>query len=439
MSGSEAAGAGIDAGIEARGASAFQIVALAVIALGFLLEGMAAQAFGLALPALSRAWRVPHDAFANVTAVGLVGFAAGAAVAGYAGDRLGRRTVLILSVALFALATLVTAAAGDMSQLGLIRFATGLGLGGSIPAAAALMSELAPQRWRSLAIALGFMFMPIGGFLSGLIGARLLPTAGWTGLFLACGGLALAADLLLLAILPESPRFLALRPDRRAELDRLLKRLGQPAPTPEPARRAGWSGLFAPGLKSETASLLVGYFFLLLGMYLVFSWGPSVLTRKGLSLAQASECLSAFALGGVFAGPISGWLIQKLGSRPAIVVLALGTAAAAAWLAWSAAGPTAAFGAMATGIFLLGHLTSGVQTALYALAADVYPAEIRATGLGAAVAAGRIGAVLSSYLGVAALHIGGAPVYFGMIGAAVLVTIVAAACARPGQGRGAPA
>ena len=424
----------LDAGaVAAEGRpNAFLIVALAAVALGFGLEGMAAQAFGLALPALSKAWHASHDAFANVTALGLVGFALGAAIAGWCGDRFGRRTVLLLSVALFGTATLGTAAAHDLNQLGLIRFATGLGLGGAIPAAAALMSELAPRRWRNLAIALGFMFLPLGGFVSGLLAARLLPTAGWTGLFVACGAIALAADVVLAAVLPESPRYLATRPERADQLARLLQRLGQSeTPEPQPAGRPGWSGLFAPEVRRSTFALLAAYFCLLLGMYLIFSWGPSVLSRKGLSLAQAAETLSAFALGGVFAGPVSGWLIQGLGSRRALPILALGAAAAAAWLAWTTAGPTAGFLAVAVGVFLLGHLMSGVQTALYALAAEVYPAAIRSTGLGAAVAAGRVGAVLSSYLGVFAVRIGGSPAYFGVVGAAVLATIIAAACARP--------
>ncbi len=415
--------------------NAFQIVALAAVALAFALEGLAAQAFGLALPALSRAWRAPHAAFASVTAFGLVGFAIGAAVAGICGDRFGRRTALIASVGLFGAATLATAFAHDLGSLGWVRFATGLGLGGSIPVAAALISELAPARWRSQAIALGFMFLPIGGFVSGLLASRLLPTAGWPSLFIDCGSLALVCDLVLLAVLPESPRFLALKPARRPELLKLLARLGLELPAGavlanrEPAR-ASWTELFSPEARRDTLGLQGASFFLLLGMYLVFSWGPSVLASQGFTLAQASEGLSAFALGGVFAGPVSGWIIQRLRPRASILVLAFGAAVAAAYLAWTMTAPAPGFMAVAAGFFLLGHLVSGVQTALYALAADVYPTAIRSSGVGAAVAAGRIGAVFSSYLGVLAIGLGGAPAFFGFVAAALALALLASSSAR---------
>ncbi len=424
---------------DTQGANAFQILVLVAVSLGFALEGMAAQAFGLAVPALSRAWRLPHQAFADVTAQGLVGFAAGAALAGYLGDRFGRKTLLVLSVALFGAATLGTAACHDTAQLGWVRLATGLGLGGSIPVAAALMSEFSPARWRRLAIALGFMCLPLGGFVSGLLAARLLPTSGWPSLFVACGVVALVLDLGLLLIIPESPSYLALRPQRGPQLQRILARLGRSTP-PEGRLAAAeaspthWLQLFAARTRGPTLALLGAYFALLLGMYLIFSWGPSVLGRLGFSLAQGSEALSAFALGGVFAGPLSGWIAQRFGPKAGVVVLGLMAGATAGLLAWVAAGRPHGFASLAAGFLVLGVCVSGVQTALYALAAEIYPPGIRSSGVGAAVAAGRVGAVLSSYLGVLGLGVGGAPAFFGLVGAGVLLSVLATLLVRPARG-----
>lgn len=421
----------VDSILDGGKANLFHFVVLGVVALGFALEGLAAQAFGLALPALSHAWHLPRAAFATSTAVGLVGFALGAAAAGYGGDRLGRRTILIVSIGLFGAATAATGLAHNLTQLGCVRFATGLGLGGSIPVAAALMAELSPARWRRLAIALGFMCLPLGGFVSGMMASQLLPTRGWSGLFIACGALALALGVLVFILLPESPSYLALRPDRRDELDRLLRRLGLTSPPPAAsASRARWADLFAREVRSQTLVLLATYFFLLLGMYLIFSWGPSVLNSRGLSLAQASEALSAFALGGVFAGPVSGWTTQALGPKRAAVLLGVLAVAAAAGLSWLCTRQPLNGAAVMGGVFLLGHAVSGVQTALYALAAEIYPAHIRSSGVGAAVAAGRIGAVLSSYLGVFAIGLGGASSFFLFVAGALVLSMGATLFAK---------
>jgi AAHS family 4-hydroxybenzoate transporter-like MFS transporter len=179
---------------------------LVFAALAFGVDGMANQVLGLAIPALIRDWGASRAAFAPVAALGLIGVAVGAALGGMLGDRFGRRAGLIGSVLLFGLMTTGTAFAHGMTSLTCLRLLAGLGIGGAIPNGAALISEFTPAHRRSLAIALGMVFIPVGGLLAGIVATAMLPQFGWRGLFLIAGALPLLLALVFLrASRPTTP------------------------------------------------------------------------------------------------------------------------------------------------------------------------------------------------------------------------------------------
>ena len=175
----------------------FQKFVLALAALAFLVDGIANQVLGLAVPALMQDWGLPREAFANVTAIGLVGLTIGAATGGMLGDRFGRRAVLIASVFVFGAMTLAVAFTHQVSDLFWIRLVDGIGIGAAIPNGSALISEFTPKRRRPLAIAIGMAFIAIGSVMAGLIATPLLPTIGWRGLFVTLG----ASGLLTLVLM----------------------------------------------------------------------------------------------------------------------------------------------------------------------------------------------------------------------------------------------
>jgi AAHS family 4-hydroxybenzoate transporter-like MFS transporter len=398
-------------------------------ALGFLMEGVAGQTLGPALPALVKAWHVSRASFAGATAMGLVGFGIGAALGGAICDRAGRRGTLIGSLFLLGVATVGTGFAGDVAQFGGWRLIAGLGLGATIPVATTYVADFTPARHRSVAIAFAVTFLPLGGFALGLMAASVLATRAWPYLFYSAGALPMVAAAAMVFALPESPRFLVHRAARRPELERLLGRMGLAV---EPGsvlvdrsfRRGGNSFLnvFASGAVRDTLALWGAYFCLVLAMYSVFSWGPTAMVGQGFSLARASGALSTFAIGGVFGNFLSGGLTARYGSRVCFAALAVLAIAAAFALAFPA--PEYRDELMFTWLLILGATVSGLQTALYALAAHVYPAAVRSTGLGLAVAWGRVGAILSSYTGVLSLDAGGPRLYFAGIGAAVVAMSV---------------
>src|SRR4029077_1835529 len=116
--------------------------------LAIIFDGFEIQILGVAIPSLVRRWHVARSAFGPVLALGLAGMAVGSPVAGYVGDRFGRRTALIGCVSLFGLATIASSFVGGVVGLAVLRVLTGMGAGGALPNAAALAAEFAPLRRR---------------------------------------------------------------------------------------------------------------------------------------------------------------------------------------------------------------------------------------------------------------------------------------------------
>lgn len=405
---------------------------IVLAALAFAVDGLANQTLGLALPALIRDWGTPREAFAPVAALGLIGVALGAVIGGVLGDRAGRRAGLIGSVLLFGTMTAATARAPSLEALLVLRFFAGLGIGAAIPNGAALVSEFTPLRQRSLAIAIGMLFIPVGGVLAGALGAFCLPHWGWRGFFALCGALPILVGLAFVRALPESPRFLARQPNRRTQLQALLRgcgvtlavesELGENSAT----RHAPLRALFDRAQRGTTFALWVGFFFCLLATYTMFSWVPTMLMGQNFSLAMTSLGLTSFNAGAMLGGVVCGWLIGQLGSRTTGVGVAAGATLGAVVLGVLPFDPHAAVVACAA-LLIEGFFIGGLHNALYTVAAFIYPPAVRATGVGAAAGIGRIGAVLSSYTGVLTLKLAGAHGYFIVVALALAIACLGTA------------
>lgn len=418
--------------------TAYQKGLVALTALAIVFDGADIQLAGLAVPAMMAEWGAPRGAFAPVLASGLAGMMIGGAFGGVAGDRLGRRTALVGSLLTFGALTLAASAVNDLLTLAALRFAAGLGFGGTVPNAAALASEYVPARHRPFAVTLTIVCVPLGGTLASLVASVALPAFGWRALFVIGGLMPLLAAVVLIGLLPESPRYLARRPARWPELVRVLRRAGHHVAAGAAFVEAGTAAirpaspaaLFAPDLRRDTAALWIAFVSCLLAVYLGFNWVPSMLAGAGLEVAAASAGLAAFNFGGV-GGAVAGALaIARFGSRGTMIGMAAGAIAGA--LAMSAMPISGASSAAAIVLMLgiVGGLINAVQTTMYALAAHVYPTPVRATGVGSAAAVGRLGAIASTYAGAAALEAGGTRLFFGAIAGAMLVVAAALALLR---------
>ncbi len=420
--------------------SSYQQRLVAAAALLIVLDGADNQLLANAIPAMMRDWNLPRSEFATASAAAPFGMILGGLLGGVLGDRIGRSAALLGSVTGFAALTALVAVVDGLTSLTIVRFLAGIGLGGAMPNAAALTAEFVPQRQRPVAVTLTIVCIPVGGVLAGLVSGAVIPGYGWRTLFAAGGVIPLVLAAICFKMLPESPSFLAGVRARWPELRRTLRRMGHDvedaATFVDPASgghaaRGSIADLFAPSLRRDTLALIGAFGSCLLAIWMAFLWIPAMLTDPavGFPQPQASFALSLFNFGGV-AGALAGaLLIQRIGSRVALLTISALAVACALVMARLPLDPDA-WNLVAVMFTVSGALLNAVQATMYALAAHVFPTAIRGTGVGATVAVGRVGNVAASYVGSWALTSGGPPLYFQMWAAAMAVVFLCLAAIR---------
>jgi AAHS family 4-hydroxybenzoate transporter-like MFS transporter len=425
----------------------YQKFVTALSALAVIFDGFDIQILGFAVPSLMKEWGLGRPAFGPVLALGLVGMAVGSPLAGYWGDRFGRRPALIGCLTVFGLATLATSFVSSVAGLAVLRFVTGLGTGGALPNVSALVSEFAPLRRRPLAVKLSIVCVPLGGMLGGFIAAQVLPTLGWRALYQVGGVAPLAFAALLWLLLPESPRFLVQNPRGWPTLERLLQRMGRPVPQGSAFQDAGERkvsdqasirALLGPDHLRDTVGLWVAFLFCLGSIYLIFGWLPTLLTSQGVNTAAASGALAIYNLGGVIGVVVWAALITSFGSRGPLLSGALAAAASALLILLVPITAGSSSTLMLAALALNGMLANAVQTAMYALAAHVYPTPIRASGVAYAATAGRVGGIFSSVFGATIIGMG-AGAYWGFVAICLVIAFGGLALVRrhfPAAGTG---
>jgi AAHS family 4-hydroxybenzoate transporter-like MFS transporter len=279
----------------------FQIGVVLLCALVAMLDGFDTQSIAFAAPDIATEWALPASAFGLVFSIGVFGGLIGAVAAGSISDRIGRRPVLLCAVALFALATLATPLTMSLPGLVGLRLVAGFGLGAALPGMVSITSEYTPARLRTMAVALMFAGFPLGGVVSGLAAAALVPAFGWTSLFYV-GGIALLLLPLLWWLLPESAQFLALRGDNIA-LNRITARLDFSGAgplgssdavatddhgIPPAAARTLVARLFGEGRAPGTLLLWTALFLSLLATYLLVNWIPIIARESGTTADTAT-------------------------------------------------------------------------------------------------------------------------------------------------------
>jgi AAHS family 4-hydroxybenzoate transporter-like MFS transporter len=271
--------------------------------------------------------------------------------------------------------------------------------------------------------------MPIGNFASGLIGSLVLPHLGWRALCAINGALALSVCLSLLIFVPESPRFLARIPHRRDALLRALKQMKIDVPKDAALtdgnaaqQKSPLSELFGTGSLGMTLGLWAGFFFCFLAAYTSLGWLPTLLSSHGYGLGVSSLALTASGVGGIFASFIMAKLIEVFGSRKAVIFPAVMAVLSTFTLSQMSLDPTQSAVPVLFVIGIMGLSLNSLTCFVYALGAFVYPPLVKGTGLGAAGAVGRIGAITSSYSAVAVLAIG-REAYFGFIAASAVISM----------------
>lgn len=410
MAASQAQGVGVVdvAGfIDQQPVSSFQVKLLLTCASVLFLDGFDTTAIGYVAPSLAREWSLTKGALGPVFSAGLFGLMIGALLFGPLADRVGRKKIIIFSTLAFGIGTLATAFVHDLNTLLVIRFLTGLGLGGAMPNTIAMTSEFSPHRRRATMVMVMFCGFSLGAALGGFLAAALIPQFGWSSVFVVGG----AAPLLLVPILairlPESVRFLALT-DRAHERVAQLLRSISPAVSFAPGTQfvvneqalAGIpvQHLFRDGRTVVTLLLWVVFFMSLLDIYFLANWLPTVLNDLGASVSAAAVIGSMLQVGGVVGTFALGSVIDRFSFRALALVYFIAVFAVGAI---GQLGHSVIFVSMA--IFAAGFCIVGGQIAANALAAGFYPTSVRATGVGWALGIGRVGSIIGPLVGGALL------------------------------------
>lgn len=364
-----------------------------------MFDGFDVQSISFAAPAISATLDIPKEAFGLLFSTGIVGMLLGLILQGPIADRWGRRPMIILSVAAFGVATLLTAGASSILELAATRLLAGLGLGAALPNAIALTSEYAPARARTRLIVAMNAGLPIGGFLGGLLSAHLIDAFGWRSIFIVGGFGPLLLVPLLWFRLPESLILLAAR-GQLGKTNALLADAGIDEAIFEPmgprAARFPIVSLLREGRTRDTLLLWAMFILNMFLFYFLIAWFPTLLSSAGLPVERAILVAAGLNLGSVIGGLLLGWLADRGGTRVALAS-AFGLASSA-FLVLAFAGFSTFLPHMILA-GLLGLSIGGAQLVLNAVAVGIYPPEMRATGIGVAGAMGRGGAIAGPIIG----------------------------------------
>jgi MFS family permease len=351
--------------------SAAQIRVVALCALVTLIEGIDLTLIPLLAPRITQAWSVPASAFGIILSSNPIGLIAGGVGVGYLADRIGRRNALVWAMVLMTLATLATMLARNVPELLICRLITGISFGGVIPVAVSLVSESAAARLRASAVAFVFLGQAGGGLLAALLVK--LPTLSdgpWQTPVLYVGAGCALITLLLLAALPESPRYLLARERQKNRL----------------------RDLFSNGRGLGTALLWATFIGVCATVSFFTTWLTLIITYAGKPTEVGVNAIAVYSAGAMLGGLVLPlftrlWHMNKvlLGTIVAAVVSCVGMGAVL-----TASNTVILVVATVSGVFV-----SGAFFMLYPPAARFYPTHIRSTGIGSAVAFGRIGNMLS--------------------------------------------
>jgi benzoate transport len=416
--------------INKRPMTTFQVAAVAICVLLNMLDGFDVLVVAFTASEISREWSLNATQMGALLSAGLVGMSAGSIVVAPLADVWGRRAVVLASLGLVTLGMLISALASSMYELAALRVVTGLGIGGMLASLTVITSEYSSDKHRNLCVSLYSTGYPIGAVLGGSLAAFLIAQQGWRAVY-ACGGLiSLVMIPIVLARMPESLDFLLARrtPHSLTKVNRLLRGLGHPELRELPAlvrasaQPAGLGQLFKAQLGVQTLLIWTAFFLHMLCFYFVVSWTPKLLVSAGLSTAQGISGGVVLSLGGIVGGVALAFASSRwrLSSVTGGFMLLAGLAMVLFGLFAStldAALPLA---------FGVGFFIYGAMMGIYALTPQLYPALLRATGMGFAIGVGRVGGILSPILAGVLLDTGFRPERVFFVFAAPLLLALSA-------------
>ncbi|HEX5382092.1 3-(3-hydroxy-phenyl)propionate transporter MhpT [Acinetobacter tibetensis] len=363
-----------------------------------IFEGFDLQSMGVAAPRMRAEFMLDNAQMAWAFSAAIIGTLPGAIIGGRLSDYIGRKKVLIFSILLFGVMSLVTAFAANYELLLVIRFLTGLGMGGALPMMITLASEAVSSDRKGTAVSIMYSGIPCGGLLTSVVAMLLAGDAEWRHIFYVGGIAPILLIPLLMKYLPESTDYITHKTQSATPFFEVL---------------------FAKERRMSTIQIWISFFCTLVVLYFLLNWLPLLMGAQGLTKLQANYVQMGYNIGGVFGSILMGMMLDKMRMSFVIKFIYLGILVSLCCLSFSPTVAVLALSAVGCGLFIVGG-----QSALYGLAAIYYPAEMRGTGVGAAVAVGRIGSFAGPLLAGFLLSLGQSATI--VIGSSIPVILIAA-------------
>jgi MFS transporter, putative metabolite:H+ symporter len=387
--------------IDRIGFGRFQKRLLAVCGVTWAADGAEVLLLGFALPSIIEDFGISTTQAGLIASATFAGMLVGAWFWGTISDYIGRRLGFQLTVLIFAVFGLLSAFAPGWEWLAVLRFITGFGLGGALPLDFSLYAEYLPRENRGRNLVLLESFWAVGTITAAALAWLLVPNFGWRPL-LATSALAAVLVLWIRRSIPESPRYLAIsgRVDEAKEiLARIATANGRTVPEGDLTvgeRQAGSpvANLWAPRLRRVTVMLWITWFCISLAYYGIFTWLPAVFVERGLPPLQTYQNTFILALAQLPGFFSAAYLIERWGRRNTLALYLLASGVATFLFAI-----VTGFGGLLASAVLMSFFSLGAWGSLYAWTPELYPTEIRTTGMGWASGMARVAGVISPTLG----------------------------------------
>jgi MFS transporter, putative metabolite:H+ symporter len=386
---------------------------------GWLFDAMDLLLVGSVVAAIGKQWGLAKPVVGEIITANLIGMFLGAALGGIVADRFGRKAVFTWTLLAYSLLTGLSAFAWSAAALALIRFFAGVSLGGELPVASTLVSEFAPAERRGRTIVLLESFWAYGTVLAALIGAVVIPTAGWR-VALLIGTLPALYVFVIRRAIPESPRYL-LAQGRGAEAREVARIAGIGYEAPARAARASLATLFARAFAKRTVMLWLLWIALVFSYYGIFTWLPSLLTAKGFTLQQAlwlNLAIAVFQIPGYYAAAA---LVDRIGRKPTLVAFLACAAIGSFFFAGATLAASPSVAAVIGWGAVIAFFNLGAWGVTYTYTPEQYPTAIRASGAGLAAGAGRLVGAFAPFVVGLMLKQLGSPYYVFVVFAAVML------------------
>lgn len=380
--------------------SRLQIIAVAIAVALNALDGFDVLAISFASPGILAEWGINRAQLGVVLSAELIGMGIGSLFLGSLADKIGRRPMVLLCLVIMASGMLAVTTVHTINMLLVWRVFTGVGIGGMLAATNAVTAEFSNNKRRHLCVALMASGYPVGAVLGGKVVEQLLGTQSWRSIFYF--GAAATAMLIpvVWALLPETIHWQTIKRPAGAleKINRTLARMGHSAITalPEATQQVklSYNALFAPDQVRTTLLMAAAYFFSIMTFYFTLKWVPTIVVGFGFAPAAAAGVLVWANIGGATGGALFGFLAQRFN----IKYLTLTTMVCSV-LALYAFGQTSKdLTVLAVLCATVGFFTNAAMVALYAISAQVFPTQARASGTGFCIGIGRGGAMLSPIL-----------------------------------------